>query len=156
MKLSPEAATVIVESAGLGIQLDVDGEDLKYSPKSAMPESLLARLRSCKAELVRALSGASSPLRCSDADRHRPEAVFPRRNGAASPLARRQSAQAAASDPDVIRGGGSGWFRKPDLYRRPDGGWETFVERSERCRNERGGLPSGASRRVEPEDPAPF
>ena len=36
---------------------------------------------------------------------------------------------------------------EPNRYMRPDGGWETFVERSERCMRECGGLPPGATRR---------
>jgi len=55
------AAATITELQRLGIQLEADGDRLRYRPQSGLPPELLARLKAHKAELLALLRLALDP-----------------------------------------------------------------------------------------------
>ena len=48
----PRAALILVDLAKFGIDVELDGETIRYHPRSAMTAATLERLRKCKNEVL--------------------------------------------------------------------------------------------------------
>jgi hypothetical protein len=222
MAYSPEATTILLESAGRGLKLWVEDKRICYKPKAAMTAALAASLKRHEVEVLALLNAGRCPSiplgagEMSPATPARPlqRGSRPAEQGAIAFAGYQQQTAGMdydqvsewiidQTDPPINQGSDPlipvGWSRpawvrelrrmadccealrpdlaaeyreqaasiplthklggterEPDRYPRPGGGTETFVERSERCLRECGGLPPGATRPVEEEELPPF